>query len=1471
MPRILALFIVLSILLLCQLPSAKGQIDLAIPSNAQVFKIGVDTANDFSTIATAMSFVDTAAINQPFVFLLTDSTYPNDPFPITFGPPQHMGLLGSVTFQPENGVHVVFENPAINNTWLFSFHASRNTRLYGRSPDSTGTITIIDHSPFNKRVISLSVTQTLSNVNTQICHLTVKATHPSNQLTGIFGRGEFTQRLLNTTIAFNHFEGLHTGIALSHSLFPYVTSPYIYKNCFGGDENSYSTAVYAIILSAVTNGSIEGNTIAYIQNLSSFVGILIYHSTGVMIIRNRFHHIRVGNAITGISTTLHSYVSAISNLMHSFGSIDPTLLSAQITGVTVGTGAMNLYHNTISFSDSGNHVLGEMRTMTPLLAGSFREVYNNVFELKSIHPTGSSYIYFAPTVLSARNSPLAPNNNVYLFPSGSDKGLARRMGPVTYFTFDEWRNELQSTGNVRESFTFAANNQQYRLLPDSLHNWVPDSLLAEQINGMGRNIPLLQGVLNEDLNGRNRPAFGGTLPDPGAVEFNANATRNLSLPLLVDFSDNLHQLNYQVQQRTLTLRLTDSVAGISKAEVRLYCDASEQLLPLQLDSGTAFHGLWKLQLPHQGPRGCYLHLYITDSTGNKAVYARQHAWEDAALAIKLGPDTIVTELDSIVLQSEGIIRYPLRITEYLADTLGWQGNWPAHLPTDLTHAVELTHFGNDTLDVSGLVLKAALSLSYLRSFVFPAGSVLYPRQSIVIGNSTAVSGNGFYKFIADTAGYRRMEAGHEFALYDPFNRLIDYLPINFSPLSTPNLWYSADSWQGDGVRLNNSSGASLQLWDINQSIVWQDHGQLSPSPGQNHLMHLKHDTLQWQWAGLPNPGKPFLLSAPLTAGIYPIYLHVLAGSQQTSDSMLLRVSGNGNSDFIAPQIVSFRYSDGFHNSCVSSGRFMEFVMQDTANGSGIEQVHLLLSTDASVLSFTPTLDTGTVMNGKYVISLPSLSRQGVYHPQLFAIDSAGNSSDTLNLPAFTGRQYEFAGLGTDTVVPYNALFVKGMGIKPAHRRSLQFTEYVFDFGLFGGQPTASLPPGLEGLNQNADLVKITNVGSDSVTTAGLYFHFYTSTAVNSHAVPAMILAPGQDMYLVFGGLSGSPSDAVFRLFGIPNLTHASSGGFLLVDSLSKEALSALAFNGFNFPPSLPLGAHVWGGAALQTGQSAGVYRTAASAVATSWQLAQALQNTRLGQTPAFQYQERFQWRINGQVIAVADSLYWTANRSAYLSVFDTSWSCGVLDSIRITVIGGDNPADLALNNVSFPNGLVMRSQAVPQITISNLTGESVSRVGIQVIWNGSLIGSDLIQQTLFPGDTLNYLLADPIDISDTLLGHTLCIKHLWPFDTVGGNDEYCVDVQQLASGVSDDLASAPIFVYPNPSSDLLYVRIPLANAADLQWYCFDYLGRVISLPPVLLRDATEWQLSVSDLKPGPYQLLVRSEKQIWHAKFQIMK
>ncbi|MFN3530332.1 MAG: hypothetical protein ACK417_10470 [Bacteroidia bacterium] len=1466
MRQLLSYFLIVSGAVFVHIPHAQAQIDLSIPPNALVFRVGADTSHDFSTITAALNFASTALIDQPYVFLLTDSTYPNDPFPITIGAPQQMTPQGSITIQPDNGVHVIFENPAGINIWIFSFHTSRNTKMYGRSPDSTGTITIIDHSPFNKRVISLSVTQSLSNVNTEICYLTIKATHPSNQLTGIDGVGEFSQRLVNTLIAYNRFEGLNNGVRLRHNSMIHVISPHIYRNFFGGTDTSYSHATYPITLTSSSNALVEENEIAYLQNSSSITGILIYNSANAIVLRNRIHHIRVANEATGIATGLSTHGHLISNHIHSFGSLNPLVHVAQLTGIDVETGATNIYHNTISLSDSGNHTHGAMYAISTPLQNHLREVANNIFELKSTKPQVSSYVYYARNLFSAQHSTLNPNNNVYLFTTGTDKGLARRMGQVTYFTLESWRNELQANGSSRESFSFAGNPQLYSLSS----NLLPDSLLAAQINDMGRSIPLLSGMLNHDLRGQNRPAFGSSSPDPGATEFNAARSRDLSLPILHYWDDNLRQVNHHAQARSISFLLSDSVSGIFKAEILLNCNTSNLLMPLQRDSGTAFNGLWKIHIAHQAPRGCYLHLYITDSTGNRAVIPHLHAWEDALLDLKLGADTILTEADSIVLQAESRARYPIRFTEFLTDSSALPGSWPAHLPADLTYAVELTHFGTDTLDISGLVVRSALSLDFLKSFEFPKGTLLYPQHAIIVGNSVSASGNGVYHFQTDSTGYRRMFSGHEFALYDRFNQQIDYLPIDFNPLTTHNLWHLADSWHGGGLSLQNTQGAAMHLWDLNRADAWLNYGQMQPSPGLNHLSTIKIDTVHWQWIGIANSGKAFVESPPLAAGHYPIRLQIQAGTMHAIDSMNLRISGHGINDFIAPQISQFSYSPQFHTSCISSGRAMEFMIKDTANGSGIERVELLLWSDSLILSLNPLLDSGTVQHGKFLVNLPSLARNSVYLPKIFAVDSSGNQSDTLVLPAFTGRQFEFARLGPDTTISYNTPMVKHADVKSAKRRGLQFTEFVYDYGIFGSQPTGSLPAGLSLINQHADVVKITNLGKDTVHTGGIRFSFHGQSTSFSHAVPALLLAPGQDLYLVSGGsVISSPAHRVYQLNAGSYFSSSSSGGLLLVDSLSGEALSALALNNYSFPNSFQLPLDVWGGAAVQTGQSAGLYRTASPATAASWQIASHQQNTQLGQAAMFQLGEPITWRLNGQVVAIADTLRWSANRSVVLTIHDTSWSCSVADSLKITVIGGDNPADLAIDSILFPNGTAAAYQLLPQIRIMNLAGESVSRVGLQVIWNGSLVGSDLIQQLLFPGDSLLYNLSEAIDLSDTSAGYTLCIKHLWPYDTHPSNDELCVDMRgRISTNIPQEMAMPALKLYPNPSRDQLFIELPAMPDYDLEWTCYDYLGRLIPITQPMAMGDGKWQLSIAALRPGQYQLLVTSKERRWHAKFQ---
>jgi hypothetical protein len=286
-----------------------------------------------------------------------------------------------------------------------------------------------------------------------------------------------------------------------------------------------------------------------------------------------------------------------------------------------------------------------------------------------------------------------------------------------------------------------------------------------------------------------------------------------------------------------------------------------------------------------------------------------------------------------------------------------------------------------------------------------------------------------------------------------------------------------------------------------------------------------------------------------------------------------------------------------------------------------------------------------------------------------------------------------------------------------------------------------------------------------------------------------------------------------------------------------------------------------------TGVSAGIFRINLQAGALAWLPTTSQQPTRLGTAVPLVVFVPLVWQKDGQVIAQGDSINLLATSSGWITVTSPTIPCVVADSMRLTVWGGDNEADLAIESLLMPPIWSSNATIQPSIRLVNMSAESVSRIGLQVFWNQQLASSDFIQTTLMGGDTLAFTINQGIDLSDSLSGRLLCIRHLWAFDPVSGNNEKCIDIGAISGVNSPETRS--LHVYPNPARDLLNIQPPMSTARAHSWQVYDQLGRQVLQAAEVLSNGEQLQLSTAHLADGHYLLVAKSDQAIWQARFVV--
>lgn len=192
------------------------------------------------------------------------------------------------------------------------------------------------------------------------------------------------------------------------------------------------------------------------------------------------------------------------------------------TNTVAGIGMFNsnntkVYFNSISIGISGGNA-GDYADGA-ILSGNGVEFRNNNVSITKSGPSTKTAIVVGPGIQSS------DNNNLFVDPTDPSAHVGYFNG--NHSTLAAWQQANngsfdQNSLSIDPVFANAATG-----------DLTPDPILASALESAGVPIVAL-GIPNTDFFLQNRPAFGGTAPDIGAIEFNGTVTAAAKAPITND-------------------------------------------------------------------------------------------------------------------------------------------------------------------------------------------------------------------------------------------------------------------------------------------------------------------------------------------------------------------------------------------------------------------------------------------------------------------------------------------------------------------------------------------------------------------------------------------------------------------------------------------------------------------------------------------------------------------------------------------------------------------------------------------------------------------------------------------------------------------------------------------------------------------------------------------------------------------------
>lgn len=1315
------------------------------------YRIG--QGRDFPTLRVALDSLSGSSIGNNVVFLLSDTTY--SIFSAHFiGSYQLQNQNLSVTIRPDLGKRVnIFTNQSASE---FAFVIEGVTNFSFLGTDSIGGGSLRIFSNFGDTHF-VGISDDGSSLNILFENITFQSNSAVTRARSGFSVFDRPGNLYSSNITIRNNKFIRMSIAFSLNLMNNIS---IENNFFGDSTLNIPWMGSIFSVRGAHNFTFQNNYIYELDPLAVEI-MKIYDCSGRSSIINNYF-VNSGIIPLTVFGTFSQLESQFIAATYGYDSLIVTGNHVSLRYPALSTGSNGIYNiklftldpigmaipsvtpyteisnNTfLLFGRFNNTVLGRARLFNfriPVIC----KIYNNIFVTDL---EGADTSRFQGEILSFTGpnneilSQLDLSNNIFIRDNAGKISYLRHEHGTVDSSWILFRNRFDVTNNASFGFEFLGRIATF--IPNVQQ---PPAFLSGYLKANGKPMAYT-GVARFDRNGNPRTGGNNFKPDIGAYQINSSVSVEMNPPTIMQTVFDTTRYACAGTVRRFSAVVADSNSQVRMVELALWDKKSLKRFPMVLTSGNRRNGVWTGSYTVDTIDQKYeLRFLATDSAGNFIWSEAVQDYTDFIIRPSIARPAVISTENPIRIYALSKLAYTLAFTEYTHQQSApfTTPNLPAPISPSSNSFIEISNYGTDTVDLTGCSVR---NYDMPAVFSFPTGYKLPPGRSLVLTQSGPVSSPANHYFNISFSNIFPLFSApiHTIHLVGPDNFSIDELVLS----RTIGPGYRVSSgWFGDGVPVdvNNSLFGGVQLvgMDIDNSRNWVPYSQSRPGTiGTFNSGIPRQRSGTFQWVGDIQGSGHTLLAGPLYGGNLNLGLNVSAASCSASVSNPIRVSGNDSTDFIRPFLSEFTRSADFYNSgCPANPRTISIRARDTSNGSGVSEVWLLFESSSQQSRRLLSRISGNTTNGIYRYDLSNEKSNGSM--RLFAVDLAGNHSDTLQLGFFEGSRNTVT-VSADTTISAGSQAVLRANSRNAHRRDIQLTEIVY-FASNNMQPLNTYPPGIL-LQGSDDVFEITNMSDDSIFVGGLKLTVYTPNAQNvrNFPLPEQVLPPFGRIYLV-AGVQTQVAPNCFSLPGFSFMLSSAQAGVLLIDTLgTPEYLTAVSLNGFSFPSSLALPTTVWsGGSVTGLTNTQGIFRSSNVNGPSGWSVATLnVVPTNLGSSIQLPHiAPEVSWFGPSGFLAVGNTLSVSPTQNTLYTAQIGSGSCITRDTVLVSVNGSSASNNIqVLGFVNVASGQTNPGAVQVAVRIRNTGSSPIASVPMELSVNGQLITNETLARYLAVGDS----------------------------------------------------------------------------------------------------------------------------------------
>ncbi|MDP2188414.1 MAG: T9SS type A sorting domain-containing protein [Sphingobacteriaceae bacterium] len=846
------------------------------------FRVG--TNGDFATLTAAAAFINSAQFVDTATFVLIDTLYQaGETFPIVFTRNNARSANHLAIIRPDSGVVArISGNLSATTTALLLFDDANHVVLDGSWVGSSASALRITtpSTTASTSLVRLQGSATVGTENIQIRNTLFEAADSEVNLQfAIFvGGGAITvssegrHRLLQ--ISGNQIQRIWQGIYVGGLSSQLAYGVNLSNNFLGSNDLTHKLGARGIWLHNTDSALVRGNVM---RNLISAlavpkVGVQVSGTNNQLRIDRNDIRFVSHTAFSGIQQGSYGIFIQGGNAVEITNNIIAGMRGGNTgnssfdvaSGIRLSGGAGHkLYYNTVHlygvYDQPATGAAAASALSVTATGVNNLDVRNNIFSNTLSSVSTSTGVYFA-AMWFVQNYSLATstfNNNAYAVANSSQNLVARFSTLVSQIFLQELPDFLAQSQIGNATNDVNSIPVQGKVPAPFVSDLILsiDTTIATPYESGGVQIASL-GVPNVDYFGIARPAFGGTAPDIGAIEFAGLQAGDEQAPLVSNFFANPSLNACAPVSRNLSITLTDST-GVQSAQLLYRINQGAlQTAAFSLSTGTVINGSWTATLPAAGA-GSAVHFFLvaTDSLGNSTDTLRLGTTRDAYLAVSpLQRDTTLNGGSPLPRSTTGNAG-GLLISEVFYNRIltGAQSNYPTGFPTASSQvAIEVSNNSRLPINLAGKQLKIEGFFTHvvsLPAITLDSGAVIV----FVAGTAANQPANGIYG-LANTGGTSPFNSSNVVGVWIEevaTREVIDAVSINGHVFSLASGVNNTD-FNGTVTAANRASIQRIGSALSNQSgWVTSESNFLSSIGSYNPTLSLDPATYTWRRAGNP--------------------------------------------------------------------------------------------------------------------------------------------------------------------------------------------------------------------------------------------------------------------------------------------------------------------------------------------------------------------------------------------------------------------------------------------------------------------------------------------------------------------------------------------------------------------------------------------------------------------------------------------